>query len=131
MVAEIIKLCGFAMLSVILCVTVRQMKPEGAVWVSVAAGIMLLGYAVRLLAPSVESISELAAKAGIGGDFAEILLKALAISYITALCADCARDAGQSALGAKVELAGRISIAALSLPVFISLAEIITAMIDG
>ena len=131
MVTDILKLCGFGLLAVILCVTVRQLRPESAVYVNIAAGLMILAVVVKTLSPSIAAISELAVSAGISGEFAEVLLKALAISYITALSADCARDAGEAALGAKLELAGRVSIAALSLPVFASLAGLITSMING
>ena len=131
MVTDVLKLCGFGLLAVILCVVVRQLKPESAVFVNIAAGVMILITAVKTLSPSVKAIGELAESAGISGGFAEILLKALAISYITALSADCARDAGEAALGSKLELAGRVSIAALSLPVFTQLAGLITSMING
>lgn len=131
MVTDVLKLCGFGLLAVMLCVIVRQLKPESAVFVNIAAGVMILAAAVKTLSPSVKAISELADSAGISGEFAEVLIKALAISYITALSADCARDAGEAALGAKLELAGRVSIAALSLPVFTSLAGLITSMINN
>lgn len=131
MVTDVLRLCGFGLLAVILCVIVKQLKPESAVFVNIAAGLMILAVAVRALSPSISAISELAESAGISGDFAELLLKALAISYITALSADCARDAGETALGSKLELAGRVSIAALSLPVFTQLAGLITSMIGG
>lgn len=131
MITEVIKLCGFGLMAVVLCVIVRQLKPESAVFVNIAAGVMLLISAVKLLSPSVKAIGELADNAGISGDFTEILLKALVISYVTTLSADCARDAGESALGSKLELAGRVSIAALSLPVFTQLAGLITSMMSG
>ena len=123
------KICGFGLLAVVLCAVVRQLRPESAVFVNIAAGLMILIIAVKTLSPSVRAISELAESAGISGSFAEVLLKALAISYVTALSADCARDAGEAALGSKLELAGRVSIAALSLPVVTRLAELITSMI--
>lgn len=129
MVTDIIKLCGFGLTAVILCVLVKQLRPESAVFVNIASGVMILITAVKLLSPSVTAIKELADNAGISGEFSEILLKALAISYITALSADVARDAGETALGSKLELAGRASIAVLSLPVFTELAATITNMI--
>lgn len=131
MVADILRLCGFGLLAVVLCVTVKQLRPESAVFVNIAAGLMILIIAVRALSPSVQAVSELADSAGLSGGFAEVLLKALAISYVTSLSADCARDAGEAALGSKLELAGRVSIAALSLPVFTELARLITSMING
>lgn len=131
MVTDVLKLCGFGLLAVMLCVIVRQLKPESAVFVNIAAGAMILAAAVKTLSPSIKAISELASSAGISGEFAEVLIKALAISYITTLSADVARDAGENALGAKLELAGRASIAALSLPVFTSLAGVITSLINA
>ena len=131
MVTDILKLCGFGLLAVILCAVVKQLRPESAVFVNIAAGLMILIIAVRTLSPSAQAISTLADSAGLSGGFAEVLLKALAISYVTSLSADCARDAGEAALGSKLELAGRVSIAALSLPVFTQLAGLITSMISG
>lgn len=131
MVAEVLKLCGFGVLAAVLCAVVRRLKPESAVFVNIAAGLAILIFAAKTLAPSVVAVSELAETAGISGEFAEVLLKALAISYITSLSANVAADAGESALGAKLELAGRVSIAAISLPVFTTLAGLIANLINA
>lgn len=126
---NIVTLCGFGILAAALCVIVRQIKPESAVFVGIAAGIGILAAVVTAAAPSVGAISELAENAGISGEFTKVLLKALAVCYITTLSADCARDAGESAVAAKLELGGRISIAMLSLPVFVELANMVTGLI--
>ncbi len=126
---NIVTLCGFGILAAVLCVIVRQIKPESAVFVSIAAGIGILAAVVTAAAPSVGAITELAENAGIDGEFTKVLLKALAVCYITTLSADCARDAGESAVAAKLELGGRISIAMLSLPVFVELASMVTGLI--
>jgi len=126
---NIVTLCGFGILAAVLCVIVRQIKPENSVFVSIAAGIGILAAVVTAAAPSVGAITELAENAGIDGEFTKVLLKALAVCYITTLSADCARDAGESAVAAKLELGGRISIAMLSLPVFVELANMVTGLI--
>ena len=126
---NIVTLCGFGILAAVLCVIVRQIKPESAVFVSIAAGIGILAAVVTAAAPSVGAITELAENAGIDGEFTKVLLKALAVCYITTLSADCARDAGESAVAAKLELGGRIFIAMLSLPVFVELANMVTGLI--
>ncbi len=127
---DFLTICGFGVLAVVLCVIVRQMKPDTALGISVAAGIIILGAVLSAVAPSIAVMSELSEKTGIDGDMVKILLKALAICYITTLCADCARDAGESALGSKLELAGRAAIAVISLPVFTNLAEFVVGMLN-
>lgn len=127
---DFLTICGFGVLAVVLCVVVRQIKPESALGISIAAGIVILGAVLTAISPSIRAIYELSESAGIDGNLVKILLKALAICYITTLCADCARDAGESALGSKVELAGRAAIAVISLPVFANLAEFVTGMLN-
>lgn len=126
---DIVKLCGFGILAAAVCVVIKGIKPESAFGASLAAGIMILAAAVTMLAPSVEAMSALAGSAGIDNDLIKLLLKALAVCYITTLCSDCARDAGETALGSKLELAGRAAVAAVSLPAFTSLAALITGLI--
>lgn len=126
---NIVTLCGFGILAAALCVIVRQIKPEIAVFVGIAAGIAILAAVISAAAPSVGEVTELAEKAGINGEFTKVLLKALAVCYITTLSADCARDAGESAVAAKLELGGRISIAVLSLPVFTELANMVMGFV--
>lgn len=126
---NIVTLCGFGILAAALCVIVRQIKPEIAVFVGIAAGIAILAAAISAAAPSVGAVTELAENAGISGEFTKVLLKALAVCYITTLSADCARDAGESAIAAKLELGGRISIAVLSLPVFTELANMVMGLV--
>lgn len=122
-------LCGLGIIAAAICVIIRKILPEGAFWVSIAAGVVILGAAVAMLAPSVKAFTDLSESAGVDGEFAKILLKALAVCYLTTLCAGCARDAGESAIAAKLELGGRAAVAAISLPVFARLAELITALI--
>ncbi|MBP1562179.1 MAG: stage III sporulation protein AD [Oscillospiraceae bacterium] len=122
-------LCGLGIIAAAICVIIRKILPEGAFWVSIAAGVVILGAAVAMLAPSVKAFTDLSEAAGVDGEFAKILLKALAVCYLTTLCAGCARDAGESAIAAKLELGGRAAVAAISLPVFTRLAELITALI--
>ena len=121
--------CGLGIIAAAICVIIRKILPEGAFWVSIAAGVVILGAAVAMLAPSVKAFTDLSEAAGVDGEFAKILLKALTVCYLTTLCAGCARDAGESAIAAKLELGGRAAVAAISLPVFARLAELITALI--
>ncbi len=128
---DILKLCGFGILAVAVCVVIKRIKPESAFGTGLAAGIVILTAAVSMLAPSVEAVTALAASAGIDNGLMKLMLKALAVCYITTLCSDCARDAGETALGAKLELAGRAAVAAVSLPAFTSLASLVSGMIEG
>ena len=126
---DITSLVGMGILSAVLCVIVRQYKPEMALGVSIACGVLIMGAAVSMLAPSVEVISQLMSSAGLDEGYASVLLKALAVCYVTQLASDCCKDAGESAIASKIELAGKAAVAVISLPVFTSIAEMVTALL--
>lgn len=128
---DIVRICGLGLLAVVLCLVVKRLKPESAFGISLAAGVMILAAAISALAPSVRAITQLADAAGVDGELTKILFKALAVCCIVSLSADCARDAGEAALGAKLELAGRAAIAAVSLPAFTELAALVMGLING
>ena len=117
------------MLSAVLCVIVRQYKPEMSLGISIACGVLLMGAAVAMLEPSAELISKLAGSAGLDSGYGRTLFKALAVCYITQLGADVCRDAGESAIAGKVELAGKAAVVVISLPVFSALADLVLELL--
>jgi stage III sporulation protein AD len=71
----------------------------------------------------------MAADVGIVGDHLKLLLKLLAISYLTEFGCEICKDAGQQFLAGKIQLGGKLMMAALSLPVFQSLLSFITEVL--
>lgn len=112
MTVTIAVICVVAAICVIF---LGQHRPEFALLLSAAAGILTLLY---LLAPIIEIVDNLKVRldsAGLGNVYAT-LLKTVGICYITDFAADLCRDFGQSSLAAKMEIAGKISIVALCFP---------------
>lgn len=58
-----------------------------------------------------------------------MILKVVGIAYIVELTKDICIDAGEKALGTKVEMAGKIMIVAMTLPVITSVVEVINKLI--
>ena len=66
---------------------------------------------------------------GVEAEYFKVALKALGIGYITSFAADSCRDAGQSALASKAELAGKCAVWMLSLPLVVSVLKIAVGFI--
>lgn len=128
---NIVTLAGTAVVAAALCVVVRQYKPEAALGISIACGVVITAAVLSMLAPAISTLTELSAQAGLSDTFVQVLLKALAVCWITQIAADGCRDAGETAIAAKTELAGRAAVLVISLPVFTALAELITGLLGG
>jgi len=122
---------GLALTGTVLCLLLKQYKPEYAVVVSIVCGVLLFAGVLANLEPAFASMNELMQNSGIDAGYTKTIVKALGICYVVQLASDSCKDAGQSAIASKVELAGKVSIVLLCLPMFQNLAEIAMKLIAG
>lgn len=121
---DLFAIIGTALISAAVCVLLLQYKSEYAMLVSLCCGILLFFMIISSLKPAIETMSELMQKANINLSYVKAIVKTLGVCYVTQLAADSCRDAGQSAIASKVELAGKVFIVLISLPLFNELVEI-------
>lgn len=72
---------------------------------------------------------ELANKAEVNLIYVTTIFKVVGIAYLTEFSAEICRDAGSSAIAAKIELAGKIIIITLAIPILVSILEAILQLI--
>lgn len=126
---SIYELLAMALLSAITIALVRQYKPELALPLAVASGALLLVASLKSFLPVFTSLKELAENSGIKAEYFKIMLKALGICYITQFASEVCVDFGQTSLGSKIELCGKLALAAISLPLVISLIKTVTEIV--
>lgn len=119
----IVQVVTIALLAAVALVLIRQARPELSVPLSVLVGAMLLFFVVRQIGAVVNLVEDLAARADVDLRYVESLLKIIGIAYLTEFGAQVCRDAGEGALGAKVELAGKVFILLLAVPIVIAVVE--------
>lgn len=120
MTEGIFKILAICLIAAVLCVILKQKKSEYAVLVSVAAGIIIALYVINSLALVAGTIQSALEEYGVETAYFKVALKALGIGYITSFIADACKDAGQTSLALKAELAGKSAVFLLSLPLIIS-----------
>ncbi|CCZ56643.1 stage iii sporulation protein ad putative [Clostridium sp. CAG:1219] len=126
---EIIKVVGFAIFATMLVVILKEEKKEFAVALSVIAGVMLLLFCISKIDPIINMLYELVEKSGINSSFLVIILKVIGIAYLVELGKNICQDAGQSAIATKLEMAGKIIVVSISLPIFTSLISLLVELV--
>ena len=124
-----IQFIGIGLIGMILAVLFRQHKPEYAPLISLAAGLAVVFLLLGQLEPIFFQMEEILQQAGIGTEYIAVLLKSLGICYITQLAADTCRDAGESAIASKMELAGKITVLTLAVPYFTGMLQTVGELI--
>lgn len=132
MTIEIVQIVGLALIATFLILLLQPKQPEIALIIGLATGAIIFLYLLAPLESALELISSLSGQAGVNHIYIQTLLKIIGVAYISEFGAHIARDADQEAIAAKIELAGKIIIIMLAIPIFQVLIEtILTLMPRG
>lgn len=121
---ELYQVIGLALVSATLAILLRQYRPEYGLMLSLICSIVILTMIIAAAKEAMDSIAMLLERANISEEFSGVLFKALGICVVTQLAGDTCRDAGEGAIASKVEMAGKLAVLLVSLPLFLKLLEI-------
>ena len=111
------QIAGFAVCAAALLLVMRRLRPESAAGLAMAAGALAALMVLPQLAQIVDGVTALATLGGVADSYMTPLLKIGGISLLMDFSAQACRDAGEDGLAMKVDLAGRVMLIALALPV--------------
>ena len=126
---EILKIAALALCAVMIIVLVKNYKPEFGIFVAIGCSVLILYFLVDSLKYAFSYMSQLYDKLDYGKTYFPIIIKVLAIAYITELTSQLCKDAGESSIASKVELAGKIIIFCVAIPVFISILNLVEQLL--
>lgn len=112
-IAGIIALC---ILTAVVTLFLKQYKPEYSLVLSAAAGCVVTVMLIAYVSAIKGELSEVFSATGIDGEILVIVFKAMGICYIVSFASDLCKDFGQTSLASKVEMAGKISVVILNIP---------------
>ncbi|MDR0288284.1 MAG: hypothetical protein LBI03_11355 [Clostridiales bacterium] len=127
---DIFQIIGIAVISAVIISLLRNWKSELALPATIAAGILLLTLISGQLKDIINYINSLTSSAPGMKDNLPVIIKITGIAYLTEFVSGVCRDSGENSIAAKVDIAGRIFIVWISLPVAMSLISIVSGMFN-
>lgn len=125
---EIVKIAVIAICACILISVVKSYKPEFAIYISVGCSIIILFFLVDSIEICISYFTDFYKQIKYGNMYFPILIKIIFVAYITDFTAEMAKDQDNSQIASKVELAGKIIIFALAIPIFSSVFSILNQL---
>lgn len=122
---DIIKIVGVGFIALIICVVIKQYKPEMNLYVTLVAGVIILSMSFNGFTKVINIIENYSDKISISGKFVAILLKITGISILSEFACSMCRDCGESAIASKIELASKVIVISVSIPIISSLLEVV------
>lgn len=122
-------LCGVVIASIFR--NYNNEKSIFAIYIIIATVMVIFIMVIYKLTAVFEFLSDIYNQISYGKNFFPIILKVLAVAYIADFTAQICRDSDESAIAGKVELAGKVMIFYLAVPVMMAVMELINKMLPG
>ena len=123
------KLVALAIMSTVLCLLLKKERPEMAMFIDLATGVIIFLGATYKLNYIIESIQELANKANIPTMYISLIIKLIGIAYLMEFAIQICKDCGEANIASKLEFGGKIIVMAMSFPILFSIVEVIINII--
>lgn len=120
-----IQLISLAMITSLLYLLLKEMVPSFAFAVMMITAIYILFVILSEMVHVLQLLRNLANKVAIQSIYLDTIIKIIGIAYVTELGANVTKDAGLSSVSTKIELAGKVFILLLAIPIIEAVMEVI------
>ncbi|GAA0443614.1 stage III sporulation protein AD [Lentibacillus halophilus] len=128
---DIIQIVIIGIIASILYIILKDINASYAFLLVVITGIMIFLVVIKEIGAIFRLIESLGTKANVDGMYMKTILKIIGIAYIAELGANLTKDAGLASVAAKIEMAGKIFILLLAIPIISALAEAIMRFVSS
>lgn len=128
---EIIQVVGLGLIATVLTLVIKEQKPMFAFILATFTGVMIFLFLIGKISSIISILEKLATQANLNMVYLETILKIIGIAYIAEFGAQITRDAGQGAIASKIELAGKVLILVMAIPIVTVIIETIIRLLPA
>ena len=126
---ESFKICAIGIVCVVLCVLIKNTRSEFLIPTKLAGIITIFIFVLVLLNPIFEFLKNIVGES-MPLEYMKILMKSLAIAYMTQISSELCRECGENNIAFEIETVAKIEIIILSLPLINQVIEMSREMIS-
>lgn len=124
-----IKISLVAVISVLICIQLKSLKGEYSVYISLVTCVIIFYFGISNLKSIITLIERLKSYSLIGNGYFSILIKIIGITYISEFSSEICKDAGYGAIASQLEIAGKLTILVISMPIVMAILEVIEGVL--
>lgn len=114
---DIFGVAAVSLCSVVIALLLKRRNEEYTMLLSLVTVIMLMVAALQNAAPMISEIQALTNSGLFNNGYIEILMKTIGITIISQVTVNICKDSGQSAVAYGVNLAGKVAVLVIAMPI--------------
>lgn len=126
---EFFKIIAIGILTCIVAIVVKQIKPEFYIIIVITGGIIMFLMVIEQLKTVLDYFLTIFTKVNLDYSLFVLIIKILGVGYLTEFAQSICIDTGNASIGEKILIGGKIIILCLALPIITNLLDMIFALL--
>ncbi len=122
---NIYRIAAVGLIGAVLSVTLKKQSPEIAMAVSIITSVIILWSIIPGIGVVFGLLERIEKLMGGESSYVKLIIKIVGVAYLSAFGAKVCGDFGESAIGERIELGGKVIILIFSVPVIEGLLEVL------
>ena len=127
---DMIKIAVMGVAAVLLSLQLRSGKREFELFIVLGACLCIFGFILTKLEVVIQAVNQMQNYVHLDVKYVAILVKMIGITYVAEFSSNLCRDAGYQAVAVQIEMFGKLSILAISMPVLLALLQTVSEFLQ-
>ena len=127
----ILKIIAVGLITCVATLIVKPIRSDFSIIIAIVGGLIILFMIVNYLSTVFDSLKNIINFTGLNSDLYTLLLKIIGVGYLVEFTASICSDTGNSSLGGKILLGGKIIIMVMAMPIILSILDIIMELLPS
>ncbi|WP_434309289.1 SpoIIIAC/SpoIIIAD family protein [Hominifimenecus sp. rT4P-3] len=127
---EIMTVALLGMLIVLAAIPLKALKPEYSMLLSLAGTLLIFFYCLGKVSGILDLIGRIQEYLTINEVYVTTLLKIIGVTYVAEFAGNICRDAGYQAVAVQIEIFGKLTVLAISMPILLALLDVLDTFLS-
>ena len=124
-----VALLGIA--GVLLALQLKSLKSEYSIYLCLGVSALIFWYMTEQLGSILEGLEMIQDPLPLNAGYIRTLIKIVGITYIAEFASDLCKDAGYQAVAGQIQMFGKLSVLAVSIPILTALLDTVRTFLGG
>ena len=118
-----------AIVAALMAVNFKSVKADYGIYISIGIGILATGLIISKLEYIIKVMETIRDYIGLDSVYIATILKIIGISYIAEFASDVCKDCGYGSMANQIQVAGKLTVLCISMPILLALLESINGVL--
>ena len=116
---------------ILMALQLKALKPDYSVYLCLGVSLLIFSFVAEKLSVIMDGLAAIQDCLPLKAGYIQTLMKIIGITYIAEFASDLCKDAGYQTIAGQIQIFGKLSVLAVSIPVLTALLDTIQTFLGG